>query len=112
MGHLPSLVPPGSGSLDSASVRDARIALCSLMGGGGSHHHLIQAIRWPAPEILARSRDRAERPQGRAAPAMPVWAMLRSDFLVVTRPRAWGWVTSRWPWLPALAWRPRLLARA
>jgi hypothetical protein len=30
---------------------------------------------------------------------------------VATRPRSWGWVTSRGRWPPTLAWRWRLLAR-
>src|SRR5260370_33339886 len=68
MGHLPSLVHTGAGSLDSASVLDARIALCSLMAGLVSDRHLIQAIRRPAPEILAPSRYRAKRPSGACGP--------------------------------------------
>jgi hypothetical protein len=72
-------------------------ARCSLMAGLVSDRHPIQAIRRPAPEILARSRYRAKRPSGRADPAMPVWALHRNDFPVATRPRTWGWVTSRCP---------------
>jgi len=81
------------------------------MGGLVSDRHLIQAIRRPAPEILARSRYRAERPSGACGPGdaglggAPGWLSgSETD-------RAWGWVTSRWRWPLALAWRPRLLAR-
>ena len=42
----------------------SKIALCSLMTRRVSERHLIQAIRRPAPETLARSRYRAERPSG------------------------------------------------
>jgi MFS family permease len=68
------------------------IAARTVQGLGGapglvSIRHLIQAIHRPAPRpgpvIVGRNGH-----QQRACPAMSVWAMLRNDFLVVTRPRS------------------------
>lgn len=68
----------GSGYLDSASAFDAEIAFCSLVTGRVSDRRLIQVIRRPAPRDPWPGHDIGRNDhQGRAARAMPVWAMAR-----------------------------------
>ncbi len=57
MGHLPSLVHTGSGSVDSASVLDAQIALCSVMARLVIDRRLIQVIRRSAATFDGRVHD-------------------------------------------------------